>query len=80
MVDLLLAAKLSYILGIVNLVTMAMVVLSCRCIMGVDFVNRMQKNSIFQKFYRYHCYYWWLFFLSVLFHAILSITAYGNPF
>ena len=80
LVDLLLAARLSYVLGITNLVSMALVVLSCRCLMGIDFVKTMQQYSWYRKFYNKHCYYWWIFFASVLFHAVLSITAYGNPF
>ncbi|KXA90175.1 hypothetical protein AKJ40_01940 [candidate division MSBL1 archaeon SCGC-AAA259M10] len=80
MVDLLLAARISYVLGIVNLVSMSLVVLSCRCMMGVGFVNRMQEYAWYRRFYRAHCYYWWIFFLSVLFHAVLAVTAFGNPF
>ena len=79
LIDLALAAKLSYILGITNLISMGLVFFSCRCLVGSWFVKRMMKYDSYKKFYNGHCYYWWIFAISVILHAVLAITAYGNP-
>jgi len=35
---------------------------------------------IYMKFYNWHCYYWWFFIVSVALHALIAVTAFGNPF
>lgn len=74
-----LGAKLSYILGIVNLVGLALVFFSCRCLVGHRFVERMFKYAWYKKFYSLHCYWWYVFFASVFFHSIIAIATFGNP-
>jgi hypothetical protein len=38
------------------------------------------QHKAYQRFYRYHCYYWWLFWASVVAHAIFAIQRVGVPF
>ena len=74
-----LAIKLTYIFAWLNIIGLLLVLLSCRCVFKINLGN-FGRSKFFQKFYRYHCYYWWFFIISVLCHAILAITTYGNPF
>lgn len=80
MLDPLLQAKLAYILGITNLVGLALVFFSCRCLMGPRLAKMMLKIPGYQKFYLTHCFWWYLFFISVILHVVLAVSAYGNPF
>lgn len=78
-IDPLIAAKAAYILGWMNIIGLVLVLLSCRCIMNIK-PEKLAKSKLYTKFYSLHCYYWWFFIISVLAHAILAISAYGNPF
>lgn len=73
------AVKLAYMLGFTNLLGLLLVLFSCRCIMGIN-PERLSKSRLYMAFYKYHCYYWWLFIISVALHAVIAITAFGNPF
>jgi hypothetical protein len=75
----LVAARAAYVLGWTNIIGLLLVILSCRCVMNIK-PEMLTKSKLYIAFYRYHCYYWWLFIISVLAHAILAITAFGNPF
>lgn len=74
-----LAIKLVFILGWANVLGLLLVLFSCRCIMGIN-PEKLSKSAIYLRFYKYHCYYWWFFIISVAIHAIVAITAFGNPF
>jgi hypothetical protein len=74
-----LAVRAVYILGWLNILGLLLVLFSCRCIMNLK-PETLSKSKIYTKFYKYHCYYWWFFIISVALHAILAITAFGNPF
>lgn len=73
------APKLVYILGITNLVSLLLVLFSCRCMMGVRLFAQLMKRSWYKRFYTSHCYYWWVFVISVAFHSVLALVAFGNP-
>jgi len=45
-----------------------------------DFTNKLFKYKWFQKFYSYHCYYWYALFISVALHVILAFSLFGWPF
>ena len=78
-IDQLLAAKATYILGYANIIGLLLVLLSCRCIIGIN-PTKLSKSKFYMNFYKYHCYYWWFFIISVALHATLAVTAFGNPF
>lgn len=71
-------AKLVYVLGIVNLTGLALVLFTCRCTLGR--FSKLWNIKWYQKFYNLHCYYWWIFLISVFLHATLALIVYGNPF
>ena len=72
-----LRVKLTFILGISNLVGLFLVLLSCRCMMKADWIKKLQQYSWYNKFYQWHCAYWWFFMASVFFHALIAIYTYG---
>ncbi|MBS3108486.1 hypothetical protein J4409_01310 [Candidatus Woesearchaeota archaeon] len=43
------------------------------------FVRLIERSRLYEKFYNYHCYYWWIFIISVILHATLALYAYGIP-
>ena len=75
-----LAPRLVFILAIVNLVTGVLVFSSCRCIPGLRITGQLMKNSVYAHFYKYHCYIWWVFWISVIAHAVIAIGFFGVPF
>ncbi|HLC80534.1 MAG TPA: hypothetical protein VJG31_02070 [Candidatus Nanoarchaeia archaeon] len=72
--------KLVFILGITNLISLALVSLSCRCMLNHHFSKKLWAGQFYQKFYSYHCWYWKIFFVSVLLHVTLALIVYGIPF
>ena len=77
--DPLVAIRLIFILGSVNLVTGLLIFLSCRCLPGSKIGGWLMKHQPYQRFYRYHCYIWRVFWASVMIHAILAIIFIGWP-
>jgi len=74
------APTVIFVLGIINLVTGVMVLFSCRCIAGAKITGKLMGYPAYQSFYQYHCYIWWVFWTSVIVHAILAILVFGIPF
>ena len=74
------AARLIFILGIINLVTAVLVLLTCRCVPGLRITGNLMQYATYRRFFKYHCYYWWVFWLSVVVHAIFAIGFMGLPF
>ena len=66
------AARVIFILGILNILAGMLVFLSCRCLTGL-------KYGGFRRFYKYHCYIWWFFWPAVMVHAILALILFGWP-
>jgi len=64
--------KLVFVLGITNMVFGLLVLFSCRCMLGT-FVKKLYNYNWYRKFYKYHCYYWWIFFVSVFLHSFLAL-------
>jgi len=79
-IDPALGVKLVNLFGITNIITMLAVLLSCRCLSGAKVAERLWRYSWYQKFYRFHCYYWWLFILSVLLHTTLAFLLFRFSF
>ena len=79
MVDTVTAQKVIFILGITNIIFAVLIFFSCRCMLEI-FVGKLMKYGWYSKFYKYHCYYWRFFILSVIVHATLAFLTFGNPF
>lgn len=80
MLDPTLAAKLIFIFGITNIVSIVLVFFSCRCLAPHAVFKKLSQYAWFQKFYQKHCIYWWVFIASVIAHTTLAFWIYGNPF
>ena len=72
--------KLVFVLGIINLLSGLLVLFTCRCIPVLRISGNITKNYIYRKIYRYHCYIWWVFWISVVVHAVFAIAFYSIPF
>ncbi|PIS05468.1 MAG: hypothetical protein COT81_01050 [Candidatus Buchananbacteria bacterium CG10_big_fil_rev_8_21_14_0_10_42_9] len=79
MLDPNLAAKIVFIAGLTNIFFLILIFFSCRCLSG-KLIAPLMAKPWFRKFYQWHCWYWWGFFISVLIHSILALYVYGNPF
>ncbi|MBI4283526.1 MAG: hypothetical protein HY663_03550 [Chloroflexi bacterium] len=77
--DAVFATRLIIILGIVNLVTGALIFFSCRCVGGSKLGAKLMKRRAYQRFNKYHCYLWRVFWPSVMLHAALAIIFLGWP-
>ncbi|PIN86976.1 hypothetical protein COV19_02170 [Candidatus Woesearchaeota archaeon CG10_big_fil_rev_8_21_14_0_10_44_13] len=78
LIDPSIGVKIVYILGITNVIGLALVLSSCRCMLGMR--PSAGNSAAYMRFYSYHCYYWWFFIISVLMHATTAILSFGNPF
>lgn len=78
------ALRVVFALGILNVVSGLLVFLTCRCTPGARIVTRITGNLMEYSFYRrvfgYHCYIWWVFWVSVMVHAVFAIGVVGVPF
>ena len=80
LIDPVLGVKLVYILGITNVLSFLLIAFTCRCMIGVKFVNDMMKKPWYRWLFGHHCWYWRLFFLSVIIHITLALLVFGIPF
>jgi hypothetical protein len=74
------APKLTFVLGIINLISGLLVLFTCRCIPGLRISGNLMQNKFYKQLYKYHCYIWWVFWISVVVHAVLAIGFFGWPF
>lgn len=77
--DPLLATKIIFVLGITNLSSGILIFFSCRCLGGSAIGGRLMKYAFYQRYYRFHCYIWWVFWISVMAHATLAIIFLRAP-
>ena len=76
----LIGARVLFTLGILNLVMALLILFTCRCIPTSKALEGLMKNPAYKRFYKYHCYLWWIFWPSVVVHAVLAIAILGVPF
>ncbi len=72
-------AKVGFILGLTNLIGLVLVLLSCRCMLRFGIFKNSLQQRFYQRFYNFHCYFWWFFIVSVALHAIFTLAAHGIP-
>jgi hypothetical protein len=80
MIGALAATRILFVLGIINLITGLLIFFSCRCLPGSRIGKGLMKRPWYQKFFKLHCYIWWVFWVSVVVHAILAMIYIGWPF
>ncbi len=78
------AIRVVFALGIVNVVSGLLVFLTCRCTPGgrltMLVTGNLMKYSAYRRFYSIHCYIWWVFWTSVMVHAIFAMASIGVPY
>ncbi len=72
-------AKIIFSLGIVNLVTVILLLASCRWLPMARLGKNVMKNRYYKSFYKYHSYLWYVLGVSIVIHASLAIAFYGFP-
>ncbi len=76
----LLGLRVVFALGIVNFLALSALFLSCRCMAVRKPFSRMLHFKAFARFYKLHCYYWYILFVSVVAHLAIAIKVLGIPF
>jgi hypothetical protein len=74
------AAKIIFIFAITNLILGVLVFFTCRCFPGINITKPFLHNHIYMRFYKFHCYLWLFFVISVLVHAVFALGFMGIPF
>jgi len=69
-----------FITGILNIIFIILIALTCRCIGMNSLTNGLMKKKWFIKLYNVHCFYWYGFFISVIIHSVVGFYLFGNPF
>jgi hypothetical protein len=75
-----LAARLIFVLGIINLISGVLVLITCRCIPAFRITGKLMQNRFYSRIYKYHCPIWWVFWVSVIVHSVFAVALYGSPF
>ncbi len=73
----LVTVRVIFVLGVVNLVTALLILFSCRCLAGSKIGGKLMKYKPYQRFNKYHCYIWRVFWPSVVVHAFLAVMLVG---
>jgi hypothetical protein len=73
-------ARIVFITAIINLAAIAMILLSCRCMNMWKLTPGLNKQAWYKKFFKWHCYLWFVLLPSVVLHAVLAIRLLGMPF
>jgi hypothetical protein len=71
---------ITFITGLTNASLILLVLLSCRWIPLNRFTRGWMKSNRFQRFFRLHNLYWWLFWTSIVVHMTFAIGRLGVPF
>jgi len=73
------AARLVFILGILNFVLIVLIYFTCRCLPASRIGGKLKKYPQYQRLFGKHCYLWLLFWPSVVVHAFFAIMLLRWP-
>ena len=65
--------RIIFSLGIFQGLMAIVIFLSCRCVNGFRLGSKLMKYSAFRRFFKYHTFFWWPFWISVVAHVVLAI-------
>ncbi len=68
------ARDIIFIFAVGNIVLGLLVFFTCRCLPGFKFARGLMQNSNYLNFYKFHCYLWLIFLISVMIHAVFAIN------
>lgn len=66
-------------LGIINFVSGLAIMITCRCLPTSKWGKGLMNYRPYKAFYKFHCFIWWVFWPSVMAHALLAIVTFGWP-
>ena len=72
-----LTIRIIFWLGILNAVTIALLLFSCRCVPAMSRFKGLMLHPWYKAFFKYHCYLWWVLWTSVIIHVTLALSVYG---
>ena len=72
--------RIVFITAIINLISILMVLLSCRCINMWKLTSWVSKYPWYKRYFKWHCYLWYIFLPSVIIHMIFALKMFGFPF
>ncbi len=73
------APRIIFSLGIVNLLTGLLIFSSCRCLPGSKIGAALMRRQPYKRFFQWHCHLWKVFWPSVMVHAVLALIFFGLP-
>jgi hypothetical protein len=75
------ALKIIFVSAIVNLILLILLSLSCRCVPMIGHLgSKLMTYRHFQGFYKLHCYFWIVLWVSIVIHAVFAVILIGFPF
>jgi hypothetical protein len=74
------AARLILVLGFVNIVTGLLILFTCRIVPAFKPTRNLMQHSFYKKIFHFHTYLWWIFWISVIVHAVFALKFMGWPF
>jgi hypothetical protein len=74
------APKIVFVLGLTNILSGLLVFFTCRCVPGWNPARSLMQHAWYQRIFKWHCVVWWVFWVSVMVHAVFAIGYYGKPF
>ena len=72
--------RIVFITAIINIIAVLPILLSCRCINIWKMTSGLNRFPWFKRFFKWHCYFWYIFIPSVIIHAIFALMSMGIPF
>jgi len=80
MIDPGVAIKILKALGYTNLLFLLLTFFSCRCLAGRKLTKWLVQYDWYRKFYKWHCWFWWGFYVSVIIHSLIAWYLFGFGF
>ena len=72
--------KIVFVTAIINLLSVLLVLTTCRCMNMWKITSGLNKQAWFKRYFRWHCYLWYIFLPSLLIHVVFAFSLVGIPF
>jgi hypothetical protein len=80
MLPVILILRIVFVTAIINIIAIVLILFSCRCINTWKITSGLNKQPWFKRYFKLHCYLWYVFLPSVVIHAVLALLVLGVPF
>ena len=71
---------LTFVLGLSNLLFLALLALSCRCTRNYALFRALEISPAYRWLYAAHRWFWWLLAASIATHTTIALLTFGLPF